>query len=137
MRRVFHHYKDCEEYAAGLWRPAQAKSRDRLVAAAKKLMESPPEFIAAMRKALSEWPNSCEYNMTNAAVNHQAWLGHAGTFLATRSPEECTRLAWRTMNQSDQDAANAAADLVISEWLAAHRSSGMQLALFPMEADNA
>lgn len=130
MKRVFHHYKDCEEYTAGLWRPAQAKSKDRLISAAKALMENPQGFIDAMRVVLTKWPNSCEYNLTNASVNHQAWLGHAGTFLATRSPEECTRLAWRTMNKQDQDAANAAADLVIAEWLDSHRSSGIQLSLF-------
>jgi hypothetical protein len=49
-------------------------------------------------------------------MNHQAWIGHAGCAIAVDSPEDMTRLAWRTLTKDQQDAANAAADRAIAVW---------------------
>jgi len=52
-------------------------------------------------------------------LNQRAWIGHAGCFLATGSPEETTRLGWHELDDGEQYGANAAADAVIAEWVAA------------------
>lgn len=125
MTRVYYHYTDCEEFASdGMWRIVSgAAARERFVRAAAGLMITPSVFKEAMLRALVEWPNSCAMTMTSPSTNHQAWFGHAGCFLAVRSPEECTRLGWHTLNQAQQSAANLAADEVIAEW---HRRAAEQ-----------
>jgi hypothetical protein len=81
-------------------------------------------FEKAMRRAVNEWPNSCEAALTATVINHQAWLGHAGCAINHGAPEDLTRLAWRSLTQCQQDLANAAADRAIEYW--AVRYSGPQ-----------
>ncbi len=116
MRRIYHHYTKCEEFAAGMWRIAPVSEREELIAKSAALMRDPEAFAQAMFRAVREWPRSCEQNLTASSVNHQAWFGHAGCCIAHGAPEDLTRLAWHTLNQSEQDAANAAADRAIAFW---------------------
>jgi hypothetical protein len=99
-----------------MWRRIANEEREGFVRAAAILMRSPVSFKAAMMRALREWPVSCEVNMTNTSVNHQAWFGHAGCFIATGSPEDCTRHGWRTLTKTEQAVANRMADEVIEQW---------------------
>ena len=81
LERVFHHYEDLEEFHAGLWRIVRGKERQNNIEAAGDLMRCPDEFKEAMRQAITEWPKSCEANLTAESVNRIAWLGHAGCCL--------------------------------------------------------
>ncbi len=118
MRRVYRHYTDMEEYSpSGMWRIVSgADERQHFIDAASALMADPARFKSAMMRAIDEWPNSCEVAMTTPSLNHLAWFGHAGCCLATGSPEDCTRLAWHTLDDYEQAAANDAASQVIAEW---------------------
>lgn len=118
IRRIYFHHKDLEEYegGSGMWRLVNGPSRLQYERDSANLMRDPAAFADAMRRALVEWPNSCTNAFTTNGMNQRAWLGHAGCYLATGSPEETTRLGWHTLNEPEQHAANAAADLVISEW---------------------
>jgi glutaminase len=104
------------------------------IAATAELMRDVSEFKRAMRRALNEWPKSCAVAMTTPGLNKRAWLGHAGCYLATGSPEETTRLGWHDLDDDQQRAANAAADSVASEWhrLNAHaqQAADDQMGLF-------
>lgn len=73
-------------------------------------------FEAAMVRAVNEWPFSCEAALTAGTMNHQAWIGHAGCAINHDAPEDLTRLAWRTLNQEQQDLANQAANRAIAHW---------------------
>lgn len=133
MRRVYHPHTEREECAngGGMWKTVTGTSmRGHYVAAAAQLMANPDRFKAAMRKALREWPQSCAHNLTADSNNQRAWLGHAGCYLATGSPEECTRLGWHTLNDDQQRAANAAADDVIALWRRRYQVNRDQLDLF-------
>lgn len=100
----------------GMWQIPSAHKREYFIHAAADLMANPVAFHAAMRQALTKWPNSCENAFTTPGLNHRAWIGHAGCFLATGSPEETTRLGWHELDDGEQYGANAAADDVIAEW---------------------
>lgn len=133
MPRVYHPYTDMEECAegGGMWKTVTGPAlRQRYVDAAADLMLDPERFKAAMRKALREWPKSCETNLTAESNNQRAWLGHAGCYLAVGSPEECTRLGWYALNEEQQRAANAAADDVIALWRRRYHRNRDQLDLF-------
>lgn len=114
--QVFHHFELCEEFSAGMWRSTSGDERISLMNAAANLMIDCPSFLSAMLLAVRKWPNSCEANLSNRAVNRRAWLGHAGCCIATGSPEDVTRQAWHTLTQEQQDKANAAADEAIAAW---------------------
>lgn len=135
MPRVYHPYTKMEECAngGGMWRNITGRSRDEYIRAAAAIMASPERFKEAMTEALSKWPNSCETNLTAEANNQRAWLGHAGCYLASGSPEECTRLGWHSLNDDQQRAANTAADEIIALWRRRyHHSNPDQLELFTM-----
>lgn len=126
MKRVYRHYLECEEFAPnGMWRIVSGREeRDRFVMVAARLMREPLRFEEAMLRAVAEWPNSCEANMTAQGMNHRAWFGHAGCFLATRSPEDCTRLGWHTLTIDEQEEANRRADNAIEAWELSYRGTG-------------
>lgn len=121
MSRVYHHYESLEEYRDGMWRIAKGAERAEFIASAANLMRDGQRFGGAMMCALEEWPLSCEHNLTAENINRVAWLGHAGCCVAVRSPEECTRLGWHTLNQSEQDEANRIAGEVLAAWDDAQR----------------
>lgn len=76
------------------------------------------DFEAAMKRAVDEWPFSCEAALTAGTMNHQAWIGHAGCAINHNAPEDLTRLAWRSLTKEQQDLANMAADNAIAYWRA-------------------
>lgn len=123
-----------EEYHpdGGMWRTAPLREAEALRAAAAELMRDVTEFKRAMRTALTNWPRSCAVAMTTPGLNKRAWLGHAGCYLATGSPEETTRLGWHDLDDHQQRVANAAADAVIAEW---HRLNPRAEAADPAQMD--
>lgn len=117
--RIFHPYTACEEFAngGGMWKPLNGTAiREKMTEAAARLMRDSGRFRTAMLRATTEWPNSCEMALTAEGTNRRAWLGHAGCFLATGSPEECTRLGWHRLSLPQQQQANLMADDVITDW---------------------
>lgn len=116
MKRIYHHYEKLEEVKAGMWRMVNGQARLDFRDQAAELMRDPERFKASMLKAVSDWPFSCEHNLSAKNVNRQAWMGHAGCCIAVESPEECTRLGWHMLTRKEQDEANRVADEVIAEW---------------------
>lgn len=118
--RVHYAWHEMEEYQpdGGMWTIPPPADRKRFIEAARDLMADPPAFQAAMQRALKEWPRSVAVALTAPGLNKRAWLGHAGCYLATGSPEETTRLGWHQLDDGEQFGANDAADSVIAEWKA-------------------
>lgn len=116
LKRVFHRFEKCEEFKSNMWRACEPNLREKYIEEAAALMINVDDFFNAMMQAVQEWPLSCEANLTAPTINHQAWIGHAGCAIAVESPEDMTRLAWRTLTQDQQDKANAAADRAIAAW---------------------
>jgi hypothetical protein len=114
--RVYHHYNKLEEYHQGMWRITHGEERKLFIKAAADLMKNAALFKICMARALEEWPNSCEHNLTAENNNRIAWLGHAGCCIGANSPEEATRAGWHTLNQAEQDEANRVAAEVLATW---------------------
>jgi hypothetical protein len=136
-RRVYRPWTECEEFAdgGGMWRIVTGPGRQGFIDAAGALMADPDAFRLSMRRALREWPNSVETALSAQGNNQRAWMGHAGCYLATGSPEETTRLGWHTLTDDQQRAANAAADDVIALWRIRRATTTGQLDLFDQETD--
>ena len=116
MKRIYHPHDRWEEFTAGMWRVVSGGEKQKFIDAAATLMKNANEFKIQMTRALTEWPISCEVNLSSKSMNRQAWIGHAGCCLGVNSPENCTRLGWHTLTQTEQDKANLAADEVIELW---------------------
>lgn len=117
---MFRHYTEMEEYAAGMWRIIAGEEREFTIRKVADFMRDTAAFRDAMFRAVREWPNSCEVNLSAQPINKQAWIGHAACCIAVNSPEDVTRLGWHTLSQDEQDRANAAADEAIEYWRQEH-----------------
>lgn len=116
IKRVFHHYKLCEEYNSNMWRVIPIDQRPNAIDSSANLMIDAALFELACKRAIDEWPYSSEAALTASTMNHQAWIGHAACALNHGAPEDLTRLGWRTLTEQQQDDANAAADRAIAYW---------------------
>lgn len=114
MKRVYHHCGKWEE--TPMWQKIPDDQRSEMVAKAKEFTGNAELYGEWMMKALDVWPISCEQNLSHKSTNRQAWIGHAACFLAIESPEDVTREAWWMLTDTQQNEANAKADLAIAEF---------------------
>lgn len=99
-----------------MWRVVTGEERKEYERKAAALMKDPDAFKTAMVQATVSWPFSCEHNLTSMASNRIAWLGHAGSVIATGAPEDITRAAWWTLTPAQQDEANRVAAEALHMW---------------------
>lgn len=116
MKRVFHPYNLWEDYTNGMWRKVPFSQEGVFLEESIKFTGNAELYGKYMIRAINEWPNGCEHNLTCVGMNRQAWIGHAATCIALTSPEYITRLAWHQLTQEQQDLANAQADIAIKIW---------------------
>ena len=116
QKRIYHPFYKWEDWQNGMWRYTGEVERKMCVYSASILMKSTTDFLEAMRLVITKWFYACEHNLTDSGTNHHAFLGHCACCLAVNSPEDATRQAWHTLNQTQQDWANLAADIAIDEW---------------------
>ncbi len=122
VNRVYHPWHTWECYKAGFFTPA--RSADQLRAwrvGYRELLTDIPRFHQAMERVLHEWPNSVAHNLTNEGMNRIAWLGQSSCCITFGAAAEQTRSAFNLLSTDEQDAANAAAALVLFEWLRLYR----------------
>lgn len=129
MRRVWHHYREWEDWQCGFYADPPADTSG-LVAAAQALLSDPGRLKEAMRHVAFSWPCAAEHNLSDPSRNHQAWLGQAACCYAERVPESVTRQAWWLLSEDTRREANAVADLVFSEWLAKKGAGRCQKSLW-------
>lgn len=123
FKRVYHHYSKMEEFHSVMWKQIPVEHREQAIQRSGDLMRDDYAFEAACDRAIAEWPNSAEANLTASVINHQAWLGHAACCINHGASEDLTRQAWRTLTQDQQDAANQAADRSIDKWRQAYAAA--------------
>lgn len=113
MRRVHMPYWDWEDWAGGMYALAfdgQSISRSR------HLLRDDDALRIAMLAVIDEWPKSALHNLSAMNRNRRAWLGQAACALVCGSSDDSTKLAWHQLTPCEQDAANSAADDVLTVW---------------------
>jgi hypothetical protein len=116
LKRTYHSYDKWEEYHAGMWKSIYGNDKDILLKKAIEFTGNAKLYGSYMVRVISEWPYSCEHNLTCSNMNRQAWIGHAACCLAIGCPEDITRIAWHHLSKNQQDAANLEADRAIKMW---------------------
>lgn len=114
MRRQHFHYKEWEDYQAGMYQPSDDIPTHAGLSA--DLLRDQDALREAMRDVTQQWPVSTAQNLTDTGSNRRSWLGQAACCLAHGSPEFTTCQAWWTLTDAERDAANAVADEVIAMW---------------------
>jgi len=113
MKQAFHHHEKWEEYIYGMWRTVSKEVECQILPLAVEFTGNHKLYGLAMLRVISEWPISCEQNLTNVSINRRAWLGHAACCLQHGWPEYLVRQAWHHLSQKQQEDANAKASEVI------------------------
>lgn len=120
IKQIFHPYWLWEEHKYGMWKTVLGEKRNYLLVEAVRFTGDHDLYGLWMMKVISDWPYSCEHNLTNLDMNRQAWIGHAACCYAIQCPEDITRLAWHNLTKEQQDLANLKADKAITAWERLH-----------------
>lgn len=129
MKRIYHHYLEWEEVAAGMWEKIPAEDERDMLPKAIDFTGNAELYGSYMMRVIKEWPKSCEQSFSNPSMNHLAWVGHAACAMAIKCPEYITRKAWGKLSQRQQDEANEKALFAVRSWFDLQRGIGGQLRL--------
>lgn len=119
-QRIYHPWDRWEDYPAGFYENLSGNEKVEKIQAVLEMFSSPAVTEHYMRRVISEWPNSCEHNLTNSSMNRIAYLGQAACCLYGGVPSTVTMEAWSQLDKSLQDRADAIAGKILQEWLINH-----------------
>ena len=130
MERIYHHYELWEDYKNGMYNECKQGRAERVIEAAR-ILGTPEICMEAMKKVVSEWKISTEYNLSNVGVNRKAWLGQAACSCYANIHEDETREAWGIMTEEQRVMANKIAQTIISQWQREHeKDKDPQVSMF-------
>jgi len=132
MKQIFYHYTRWEDFQNGMYDEDKDGRRERVKLAAQ-LLSDPPRLYEEMTRVTQEWKCATEQNLTNASINHQAFLGQTACAIWGGVHEDETREAWGTLTNQQRYAANKVADRVFEEWVQKHADVSQQMTVFEME----
>jgi ParB-like chromosome segregation protein Spo0J len=125
--RIFHTVDKWEAVAAGFFAPTlKGRSKDDCEQEYCAFLSSQAEFSAGIEKVFSEWPNSCEHNLTNKSMNRIAWIGQAAA-CAARGLPSAFRGGFALLTERQQSDANQVALDHLNRWLVSRGFSGVMM----------
>lgn len=118
--RRFHTFDKWESVPAGFFAPG-VKGKDKSACEAEycAFLGDLSAFEEGIKKVFTEWPNSCEHNLTNSSMNRIAWIGQAAA-CAARGLPSTFRGGFALLPLDKQDAANELALKFLNSWLKQH-----------------
>jgi len=99
-----------------MWQEVEKGLEEKLLKSAVEFTGNHCVYGEYMHKVLEKWKYSTEHNLSNHAINRQAWIGHAACYIAIGCPEYITRKAWSHLTDEQRDLANRQADIAILEF---------------------
>lgn len=116
MKQKFYHYTLWEDYQHGMYDEVK-EDREKRVLNAVRLLSDTDLLYEQMSIVTHEWKYATEQNLTNASINHQAFLGQTACCIWGGIREDETREAWGRLTNEQRYRANKTADRVYNEWL--------------------
>lgn len=116
--RKFHTFDKWECHKAGFFAssPLPGYSAQQCREMYRDFLSDLSRFEEGLQKVTTEWPFSCEQNLTNSAMNRIAWLGQAAMCAMTGVPSEF-RGGYFLLTDDQQKAADALALQYLNAWL--------------------
>jgi hypothetical protein len=127
MKRICHHYKKWEDYHSGMYHLVTTFDSTKIIDESKNLLSCSTSLYIAMKDIADHWNFASEHNLTDKSRNRQAWLGQAACCKACNAKEGLTKKAWHLLSSTQQDEANAIADIIIDYWEATYFNKQKQL----------
>lgn len=118
--RIFHTYDKWECYKAGFYDNFKdGLKKEQCEEIYRAFLANLDEFEDALSHVTTEWVNSCEHYLTNAAMNRIAWLGQTSVCYAKGIPS-AFRSGFSLLTKDQQIAANELALRYLNKWLVAN-----------------
>jgi len=128
MKRIYHPWFKWECFRDGFYTPGPPPGMDDescRIAYADFLADT-DKFISYMSIVSDCWVHSCEHFLTNESMNRVAWLGQAAMCAATSVP--CYyRGGFKLLTDSQQAAANKAAENHLRKWVHEYKTEGSKV----------
>ena len=123
IKRYFYPYTEWECFKNGMYDTTTRRmDQHQLITDCETMLKCPQYLRESMLFVTHNWLRASHQHLSNEARNRRAWLGQAANCWAHGAPEFVTKIAWNLLTASDQSAANATADDVISDWEEKHNS---------------
>ena len=111
MKQKFYHYTMWEDFQNRMYDEVKEGRQDR-VKQAVYLLSNTSLLYEQMTRVTKEWKYATEQNLTNASINHQAFLGQTACNIWQGIKEDETREAWGILTCEQRYKANKVADRV-------------------------
>ena len=129
MKQRFYHYTLWEDFQNGMY-DEDKDGRQERIRSAIELLTNPRLCYEQMTRVTKEWRYATEQNLTNASINHQAFLGQTACSIYGGIHEDETREAWGRLTNEQRYKANRIADRVFREWYETMNEDEQQLSMF-------
>lgn len=106
--RVWTHYKDWEDYKAGLYK-MECEDENLLCDKSIKLLADTKKFTEIMELMALDWKVAWITNLSDTSQNRQAWLGQAACCYNHNAPDYITKRAWWLLTEQQRIEANKTA----------------------------
>lgn len=116
MERIYHPYNLWEDYKAGFYDNISGRNKQEMIESVVSLFSDAQLTEAYMRKVITDWPFSCEHNLSNLSMNRIAYLGQAACCIYAGVPSTITMEAWSKVDQKDRNKADIIAEQIIKQW---------------------
>jgi hypothetical protein len=118
MERIYHTWDKWESFYAGFFNnnPPEGISKQQAEKLYYELLSNPEEFASVLEKIITEWPNSCEHNLTNKTLNRIAWMGQAALAYKHGIPAQF-RGGYNLLSKDQKSTADAIAFKYINIWM--------------------
>lgn len=114
--RIYHPYDKWEDFKHGFYDNLSGKNKELLKAKVVELFTSASKTKKYMERVITEWPYSCEHNLTNESMNRVAYLGQSACCLYANIPSTITMEAWSEVPEENRKVANEIAERTIKKW---------------------
>jgi hypothetical protein len=102
-----------EDYQAGLYDRDMDEERQRDAAV---LLADPDRFREAAKEMIRSWPFAAIHNLERMPHSRNAWVGQATCRYSVGATSADTKVAWGTLTNAEQRAANEVAIGVRESW---------------------
>lgn len=116
MERIYHRYESWECFKNGFFKNVSGAEKTNFSKKVIELFENPKQTEVFMNKVISDWPFSCEHNLTNNSLNRVAWLGQAACCIYAGIPYRITMENWRFVDSKKQIKACEIAENIIAKY---------------------
>lgn len=117
MERIYHHYEKWEDWKCGFYDNCTGEVKEELTKKVVEMFSSEDLTREFMSKVISDWPNSCEHNLTNEAMNKIAYIGQSACCIFGGVPNTVTMEAWSKLPKDVRDRADQIAEETLNTWI--------------------